>query len=173
MMHPPPSPLPQAPESGERLNCSAVADLWQRVAETAELNSSIFTVWCSDHLLPLLVTYHTSDFPPAVYNITVRHTHTHTPWICIKSLKSTYIERKIYIFQFRDQNPHFSVITVSWYHHSHESYHIITSFNFYIDVHWAGKSFIIMFSCNNVSLQRSVMWRIANSLKKTCIYASR
>ncbi|MCJ8732883.1 hypothetical protein PDJAM_G00216800 [Pangasius djambal] len=60
----------QAPVSSEMLNCTAVGHLWEQVAEAAQLNRSVFTVWCNDHLLPLLDIYHTSDYQPAVHNIT-------------------------------------------------------------------------------------------------------
>ncbi|MCI4378826.1 hypothetical protein PGIGA_G00219950 [Pangasianodon gigas] len=60
----------QAPMSSEMLNCTTVGHLWEQVAEAAELNRSVFTVWCNDHLLPLLDIYHSSDYQPAVHNTT-------------------------------------------------------------------------------------------------------
>ncbi|XP_060733092.1 uncharacterized protein abca12 isoform X2 [Tachysurus vachellii] len=59
----------QVPVSSEMLNCSSVETLWEQVVE-AEMNSSVFTVWCNDHVLPLLSIYQAFNYEPAGYNVT-------------------------------------------------------------------------------------------------------
>ncbi|XP_027022078.2 uncharacterized protein abca12 [Tachysurus fulvidraco] len=59
----------QVPVSSEMLNCSSLENLWEQVAE-AEMNSSVFTVWCNDHVLPLLSIYQAFNYEPAGYNVT-------------------------------------------------------------------------------------------------------
>ncbi|XP_058249175.1 uncharacterized protein abca12 [Hemibagrus wyckioides] len=60
----------QVPVGSEMLNCSSVVNLWEQVSEAAEMNSSVFTDWCNDHVLPLYNIYQAFHHQPAGYNVT-------------------------------------------------------------------------------------------------------